>query len=95
MIESGKTPTKIGSVGVIPSYGCSVGFRGHPRFSIVPIFPFPVLLVAIYRTSKQYDVLRIRRNAGYWPAGGGKGGTRRSKFGIRRKRIWAAPTQFL
>ena len=37
--ESGKTPTKVGFAGVIPPLW---GFRGVPRLSIAPIFPFSV-----------------------------------------------------
>ena len=81
-----------GFEGVIPAMWCSVGllsgsvgFRGYPRWSIVPIFQFPVRIGPISPTN-QYYAFRSRRNAWYW-SDGGEGETRSAKVGKRREKV--------
>ena len=59
----------------------SLGIRGDPRLSIVPIFPFPVLLVAISRPSHQYDEVRNHRKVRYF-------GMEEERGWVREERNW-------
>ena len=72
----------------------SVGFRGVSRSSLVPIAPFPIFLVPIFRPSDQYDAFRIRREVGFRGRVDGLGKCKEQK---RDKRwIWGGyPSLFL